>query len=182
MLRNCLEEDVCLYRPNARWGGEFEWPKTSRTTAGELQIIVESRGQKTFKKIVKQHLHHHMLFGRVSRKILLAHPKTNSSIFSYQTRLELQMGTGFYGQMKLKISFLAENTQDGFGEHRDKKYPMSTIKYTAVFLMLWAYISAGGPGHLFMDAVKYQQIKNQQVTDSVRKSYNAPCLDFPTGQ
>ncbi len=25
MLRNCLEEDVCLYRPNARWGGEFEW-------------------------------------------------------------------------------------------------------------------------------------------------------------
>ncbi len=63
-----------------------------RTTAGELQKIVESRGQKTLKKIVKQHLHHHMLFGRVSRKILLAHPKTNSSIFSYQTRLELQMG------------------------------------------------------------------------------------------
>ncbi len=62
-----------------------------RTTAGEMQKIVGSRGQKTLKKIVKQHLHHHMLFGRVSRKILLAHPKTNSSIFSYQTRLELQM-------------------------------------------------------------------------------------------
>ncbi len=62
------------------------------TTPGELQKIVESRGQKTFKKKkVKQHLHHHMLFGRVSRKILLAHPKTNSSIFSYQIRLELQM-------------------------------------------------------------------------------------------
>ncbi len=63
-----------------------------RTAAGELQKIGESRGQKTLKKIVKQHLHHHMLFGRVSRKILLAHPKTNSSMFSYQTRLELQMG------------------------------------------------------------------------------------------
>ncbi len=63
-----------------------------RTTAVELQKVVESRGQKTLKKIVKQHLHHHMLFGRVSRKILLAHPKTNSSIFSYQTQLELQMG------------------------------------------------------------------------------------------
>ncbi len=25
-----------------------------------------------------------------------------------------------------------------------KKYPMCTIKYTAVFLMLWTYISAGG--------------------------------------
>ncbi len=50
--------------------------------------------------------------------------------------------------MKLKMSFLAANTQDGFGEHREKKYPMCTMKYTAVFLMLWAYISAGGPGHL----------------------------------
>ncbi len=46
-----------------------------------------------------------------------------------------------------KISFLAANTQDGFGEHREK-YPMCTMKYTAVFLMLWAYISAGGAGHL----------------------------------
>ncbi len=56
--------------------------------------------------------------------------------------------TGFYGQMKLKESFLAVNTQDGFGEHRDKKFPMCTIKYTAVLFMLWAYFSAGGPGHL----------------------------------
>ncbi len=31
-----------------------------RTTAGKLQKIVESRGQKTLKKIVKQHLHHHI--------------------------------------------------------------------------------------------------------------------------
>jgi hypothetical protein len=64
------------------------------------------------------------------------------------------------------MSFLAANTQDGFGEHRDKKYPMCTMKYTAVFVMLWAYISAGGPGHLvqthgIMDSIKYQQIKNQ---------------------
>ncbi len=43
MLRNCLEEDVCLYCPNAHWEGEFEWLKTPRTTAGELQIMVESR-------------------------------------------------------------------------------------------------------------------------------------------
>ncbi|ROL50816.1 Septin-4 [Anabarilius grahami] len=28
MLQICLEEDVCLNRPNARRGGEFEWPKT----------------------------------------------------------------------------------------------------------------------------------------------------------
>ncbi len=29
-----------------------------------------------------------------------------------------------------------------------KKYPMSTVKYTAGSLMLWACFSAGGPGHL----------------------------------
>ncbi len=32
-----------------------------------------------------------------------------------------------------KMSFLAANTQDGFGEHRDNKYPTCTVKYTAVF-------------------------------------------------
>ncbi len=47
-----------------------------------------------------------------------------------------------------------------------KKYPMCTMKYTAVFLMLWAYISAGGHEYLvqthgIMDSIKYQQIKNQ---------------------
>ncbi len=47
-----------------------------------------------------------------------------------------------------KNCFLAANTQDRFGEHRDKKYPMCKMKYNAVFLMLWAYISAGGPGYL----------------------------------
>ncbi len=39
-----------------------------RTTAGELQKKVEFRGQKTLKKIINQHLHHQMLFGRASRK------------------------------------------------------------------------------------------------------------------
>ncbi len=38
------------------------------TVASELQKKVESRGQKNVKKKVKQHLHHYMLFGRVSRK------------------------------------------------------------------------------------------------------------------
>ncbi len=64
-----------------------------------------------------------MLFGRVSRKILLTHPKTNSSIFSYQTWLKLQIGLASMVGWNLKMSFLAAQTQDGFGEHRDKKYP-----------------------------------------------------------
>ncbi len=59
---------MCLYHPNARWEEEFI----------ELLYYVESRGQKTLKKMVKQHLHDHMLFGRVSSKIILAYPKTIS--------------------------------------------------------------------------------------------------------
>ncbi len=46
-----------------------------------------------------------MLFGRVSREIILAHPKTNSSIFSYQTRLELRMRLAC--QMKLKNEIIS---------------------------------------------------------------------------
>ncbi len=80
-------------------------------------------GSENLKKMVKRHLHQHMLFGRVSRKILLTHPKTISSIFSYQTRLELQMGLASMVRLNNKMSFLAANTQDGFGEHRDKKVP-----------------------------------------------------------
>ncbi len=37
-----------------------------------------------------------------------------------------------------KKPFLAANIQDGFGEPREKMYPMYTMKYTALFLMLWA--------------------------------------------
>ncbi len=46
-------------------------------------------------------------------------------------------------------------------------------KSTSVFVMLWTYFSAGGPGHLvqmhgIMDSIKYQQIKNLNLTASVR--------------
>ncbi len=78
-------------------------------------------------------------------------------------------GTGFYGQMKLeKNSFLAANPPDEFSTNRDKKN-LSTVKYTAGSLMLWACFSARGPGHLvqmhgIMDSIKYQQIKNLNPT------------------
>ncbi len=58
---------------------------SSKTTAGELQKIVESRGQKTLKKNCQT-------APTLPHGVLLAHPKTISSIFSCQTRLELQMG------------------------------------------------------------------------------------------
>ncbi len=120
------------------------------TTAGEFQKIVESQGQKTLKEIVKQHPH--VVWEGFKKKSPSSSKKINSSIFSHQTRLELQMGLASMVRWNKKNEnkkiFLAAKTQDGFGEHRDKKYSTCTMKYTAVFLMLWAYISAGGPGHL----------------------------------
>ncbi len=94
---------------------------SSRITAGEFQKIVESRGQKTKKIIVKQHLHHHMLFGRVSRKILLTHPKIISSIFSVRHDWNFKWDWLLWSDETKKWSFLAANTQDGFGAHMDKK-------------------------------------------------------------
>jgi len=50
---------------------------------------------------------------------------------------------------------------------------MPTVKYTVESYMLWAYLFAGGPGHLvqiqgIMDSFKYKQIKNQNLTPSAR--------------
>ncbi len=121
-----------------------------------------------------------MLFGRVSRKILLTHPKTNSSIFSCQTRLELQMALADETE---KNCFLAATHQMSLVQTGIKKYPMSTVKYTAASLMLWACFSAGGPGHLvqmhgIMDSIKYQQIKNLNLTASVRNLIMGHVLIF----
>ncbi len=57
-----------------------------------VHVLTASFCQKLCSRKSTVFLHHHMLFGRISRKTLLTHPKTNSSIFSYQTQLELQMG------------------------------------------------------------------------------------------
>ncbi len=74
-----------------------------RTTAGELQKIVKSRGLENLKiQIVKQHLHPHMLFGRVSRKIILAHPKKKLQHIQLSDMTGTSNGTDFYGQMKPK--------------------------------------------------------------------------------
>ncbi len=58
-----------------------------------------------------------MLFWRVSRKIIL---KKNLQHIQLSDMTGTSNGTDFYDQVKLKNSFLAAKTQDGFGEHIDK--------------------------------------------------------------
>ncbi len=145
MLLNCLEEVLRLYRPNARWGGEFEWPKTLQ--GPQLRIAENSWDSENLKRIVKQPLHHHMLFGRISRKTKKKQTPAYSVIrHDWNFKWDWLLWSD-----ETKTELLAANTQDGFGEHRDKKYPMCTMKYTAVCFMLSAYISAGGPWTYCLD-------------------------------
>ncbi len=93
--------------------------------------------QKNFKQL----LHHHMFFGRVSRKNILAHPTTYSVV---RHNWKFKWDWLLWSDIAKKNELLAANTQDVFGEHRDKKYPMCTMKYTVVFFMLWAYFTKIG--------------------------------------
>ncbi len=138
-----------------------------RTTAGDLLRLVESWGQKPKNYINQTSPTSPCCSGGFQENKLLAHPKTNSSIFSCQTRLELQALASMLRWNNEK-SFLSANPPDEFSTNRDKKYHMSTVKYTAGS-WFWACFSAGGPGrHGIMDYIKYQQLRNQNLTASVR--------------
>ncbi len=73
------------------------------------------------------HLHHHMLFGRASRKKSrkeYAFTKKQSPVYSVARHdWNFKWDWLLWSDVTKKISFLAANTQDGFGEHRDKKVP-----------------------------------------------------------
>ncbi len=134
-----------------------------------------SWGQKPKKKKIKHPLNHHMLFGRVSRKI---RPHSSKNKLQ-QIQLSDTTGTSLSDETE-KNSFLAATPPDEFSTNRDK---MSTVKFTAGSLMLWACFSAGGPGHLvqmhgIMDSIKYQQIKNLNLTASVRNLIMGHVLIF----
>jgi len=117
-----------------------------RITDGELQRLLESWGTGSLKKYFKQPLHHHMLFGRVSRKILLAPPKTNSSnsVVTHDWNFKRDW---MLCSDETKKGFLAANPPDVFGANRN----LVQI-------------------HGIMDSSKYQQIKkkNRTLTASTR--------------
>ncbi len=72
-----------------------------RTKTGELQKIVESLGQETLKKkLIKQPLHHHMLFGNVFRKKIPSSSKNKLQHIQLSDTTGTSNMTGFYGQMK----------------------------------------------------------------------------------
>ncbi len=101
MLRNFLEEDVCLYRPNAQLEGEFEWIKTLQGPQLE-NCRKRSRGQKTVKQKSQT--------APTSPNIVWEGSKKNYPSSSENKLQNIQLsdttgtsnGTGFYGQIKQK--------------------------------------------------------------------------------
>ncbi len=109
----------------------------SNTRWTELLAPLEILMSKISLKYIPIHIHNFEHSRVVINMKLSSHGKLQHILLSDATGTSNV--TDFYGQMKQKMSFLAANTQDGFAEHRDKKYPLCTMKYTLVFFMLWAY-------------------------------------------
>ncbi len=123
--------------------------ESSRTTTGELQKIVESRGQKTLKNCQTAPTSPHVVWEGFKKKKSPSSYKNKLQDIQLSDTAGTSNGTGFYGQMKQKtLAFYQQTLKMGLVNTGIKKYLMCTIKYTAVFLMFWVYISAGGPGHL----------------------------------
>ncbi len=77
-------------------------------------------------------------------------------------------GTAFYGQMKLKGDFWLQTHQMSLVQTGIKQYAMSTVKYTAESLILWAcFFSARGPEHL---------VRMHSFMDSTDKKSKPDCL------
>ncbi len=85
---------TCLYRPNAWWGGEFEWPKTLQ--GPQLENFRERLGFGVIKPLKNlsncPYITTCCLGGFQEKLSWLIPKKKTSNIFSCQTRLELQMG------------------------------------------------------------------------------------------
>jgi len=140
MSQICVEEGVCLNRPNAWWGGKFEWPKTlQRITAGELQRLVESWVSESLKKLSNSTYIPTNCSGGFQEKSSALIQKQSPAYSVVRQDWNFKRDRLLWSDETKKNSFLAANPPDGFGAHMDKKYPMPTVKYTAGSLMLWAY-------------------------------------------
>ncbi len=159
-----------------------------RTTAGELQRLVESWGQKP-KKIYTSNIPYitTCCSGGFQEKL--------SSLIQKQTPANsvVRHDWNFKWHWLLlsdeteKRAFWQQTHQMSLVQTGIKKYPMTTVKYTAGSLMLWACFSAGGPGYLvqmhgIMDSIKYQKIKNSKPDCLCKKSYHGQWLDLQSGQ
>ncbi len=105
--------------------------KDSPTTAGELLKIVKSWGEKTIKKNSNNTYITTCCLRGFQEKLtsLIQKQAPAYSVIRHDWNFEWHL------LLYKKMSFLAANTQDGFGEHGDKKYPMCTMSKNQAYTM-----------------------------------------------
>ena len=102
---------------------------------------------------------------------------TNVNVWSLLSGTGTSTGIVCFGQMRLRLSFLATNTLSGSGVKQKMSMPKSTfttVKYGGGSVMLWGCFSSKGPGNLvrvhgIMNALNYQDILNKNLMASARK-------------
>src|SRR4029434_5035907 len=149
--------------------------ESPRITAGELQRLVESWGQKVSRITIRRHLHHHKLFWRVARKkpLLSINYKLKCLQFA-KCKSDFQWGRVIWSD-ETKIKLFGNKHQRWFWcrqkHSHTEKIPIPNVKYGGGSLMLWGCFSSKGPGHLVrihgMDSIKYQQILNENLTAQI---------------
>ncbi len=111
----------------------FEWPKNHSWRIAEIRVL----GSESLKKYQTTPTSPHVVQMGFKKKTT-GSSKNKLQHIQLSDTTETSNTTGFYGQMKKKKSFLPANPPDGLSANRDKKYPMSMVKYTAGSLMVWA--------------------------------------------
>ncbi len=131
---------MCLYHPNAREKESLSGQRLFQGHSWRIAEKGESQGQKACTKL-SNNIYITTCVGGLQGKNQekCFHQKTIYSIFSVRHNWNFNGNWLLRSNVTEKYRFLAANTQDGVGEHRDKKYPMCTMTFI-VFLMLWAYI------------------------------------------
>src|SRR4029434_9675996 len=157
----------------------FRMAKESpRITAGELQRLFESWGQKVSKTTIRCHLHHHKLFWRVGRKkpLLSINNKLNP-LQCAKCKSDFRWDRVIWSDVtKIKL-FGNKHQRWVWRRQKDshtEKHLIPNVKYGGGSLMLRGCFSSKGPRHLvrihgIIDSIKYQQILNENLTALSRK-------------
>ncbi len=139
MLWICLEEDVCLLYIVLMHGEKESLSGQRLFKDHSWRIIVESRGPKTLKKLSNSPYITTCCSGGFQEKFSSLVQKQSPAYSVIRHDWNFKWDWLLWSDETKKMSFLAANTQDGFGEHGDKKYPMCTINILLIFDVVGLY-------------------------------------------
>ncbi len=124
MLRNCLEEDVYLYHPNAQWEGEFEWLNTLQgPQLDNIRKQLNLGVRKPCQKLSNSPYTNTCCSGGFQEKFSSLIQKQTPAYSIIRHDWNVKRHWLLWSDETIFFSFLAASTQGGFGEHREKITP-----------------------------------------------------------